>query len=71
MTVKVTEKMQEVNAAELKILEKDNSIKRLVACLEVGAPIPRHVRLALPRAGPHGVERWLGSWQLRRALRSA
>jgi hypothetical protein len=34
MTVKVTEKMQEMNAVELKIIEKDGSIKRLSEQLE-------------------------------------
>jgi ribosomal protein S1 len=34
MTVKLTEKMQEVNTALLKILEKDNSIKQLSKQLE-------------------------------------
>jgi uncharacterized phage infection (PIP) family protein YhgE len=34
MTVKLTEKTQELNAALLKIIEKDNSIKRLLEQLE-------------------------------------
>jgi hypothetical protein len=34
MTVKLTEKTQEVNTALLKILEKDSSVKRLSEQLE-------------------------------------